>query len=80
MVGICFLIILGFVAPSHATAIKIDNVTVVNVSGSHYEMGIDYGKSLQKELNETLQILFDYFFDPKWHVISTINTTIAIIL
>lgn len=48
---------------AQANRMNIGNVITVNISGTHYEMGVQYGSLLQKELYSTLNVLLDYFLN-----------------
>ena len=48
---------------SHVTT--IGNVTVVELSGSYYEMGVSYGKALQSDLKRSLSILLNHYVNEK---------------
>eukprot|EP01084_Bolivina_argentea_P298257 513959_1 len=58
-----FTFVIVFIVNGIAKRMDIEDITVVNVTGSHYEMGVEYGYLLENELNMSLNILFDYFMN-----------------
>lgn len=68
------IFLLFFAFTSFASITKQNTIPVLVLSGTHHEMGINYGRQLTTQLHEVLAILKDFYINERRITLEELNT------